>query len=86
MVPQLLKKKIIFRIYLFHCWRSGEQDVRAVCQLSGREITNSFLSGVREPGLLLSKGNYFTKKVLSLQGEKKLNSTEFASHSFASVL
>lgn len=56
-VPQSLKKKkkIISRVYLFHGWKSGEQDVRAVCQLSGREITNSFISEVREPGLLLSK-------------------------------
>lgn len=55
--PSLLKKKkkIISRVYLFHGWKSGEQDVRAVCQLSGREITNSFISEVREPGLLLSK-------------------------------
>lgn len=64
-VPQSLKKKIISRVYLLHGWKSGEQNVRAVCQLSGREITNSFLSEVREPGLLLSKENCFPEKALS---------------------
>jgi hypothetical protein len=62
----LKKKRIIFRVYLFHCWRSGEQNIRAVCQLIDREVTNSFLSEVRKPGLLLSKENYFTEKALSL--------------------
>lgn len=62
--PNRLKREgcIIFRVYLFLCWRSWEQNVRAVCQLLGREITNSFLSGVTELGLLLSKENCFTKR------------------------
>lgn len=65
MIPQPLKKKIVSRVYLFSGWKSGEQDVRAVCQFSGREITNSFLSGVRGPGLLLPRENYFMEKELS---------------------
>lgn len=61
--PNLLKRgeRVIFRVYLFHCWRWREWNVKAVCQFSGREITNSFLSGVTELGLLSSEENYFTK-------------------------
>ena len=64
MIPQPLKKKIVSRVYLFSGWKSGEQDVRAVCQLSDREITNFFLSEVTGPGLLLPRENYFMEKEL----------------------
>ena len=71
---------------MFSGWKSGEQDVRAVCQLPGREITNSFLSEVGGPGLLLPREYYFMEKELSSKGGKELSSTEFASYSFASIL